>query len=406
MAQPESTEHTGSTTGRLPGLSVVCVWNDPVVRARCLDSSLAAELARADDLELIAVDNVDQVFTSAGAALDHGARQARHEVVVFVHQDVHLHSVQRLRELATHLRGDTWGVIGACGITHDGTLVGQLRDRVQLIGESTSEPRAVDSVDEVLFMVRRDRVLAHPLSQHPDLAWHAYAVELGLRLRNAGLATGAADAAITHHSLTVNLARLDAAHARVAALHPAHLPVRTTCGIVGGGPASTLRRVPGLRSQTWRPRWLVESGRALAAGHRQTSQPTVLVDVRQEVDDLAWSSDRPLRVVNVDHEGHFADLDSTALTLPRLGREVRLESVRSAAEAAAMLGTGTREDSWLVTNLTGPEVREVAAAATASGAATLLGVHEHDLWLLVGLAATRPPAAWSRPRAVPLLAGV
>ena len=103
------------------GLSIVCVFNNPQVRAECLDASIKASDG-ACEIQYIPIDNTRQTFTSAGAALNHGARQAAHEFLVFVHQDVYLHSIDRLVEAAEWLTRDDWGLLGACGITHDGVL--------------------------------------------------------------------------------------------------------------------------------------------------------------------------------------------------------------------------------------------------------------------------------------------
>ena len=64
-----------------------------------------------------------------------------------------------------------------------------MRDRVVMIGEQ-AYATDVDSVDEVLFMIERKRALAEPLSEDPDLAWHAYAVEYGARVRDRRPAGG------------------------------------------------------------------------------------------------------------------------------------------------------------------------------------------------------------------------
>ncbi len=70
----------------------------------------------------------------------------------------------------------------------------------------------VDSLDEVLFMMRRDQILRHPLSEEADLSWHAYAVEYGARLRSMGYRVAVANIPLTHNSLTINLDRLAEAH--------------------------------------------------------------------------------------------------------------------------------------------------------------------------------------------------
>ncbi|MBN9376581.1 MAG: hypothetical protein J0I40_14580 [Cellulomonas sp.] len=167
-------------------VSIVCVFNDPAVRSSCLDRSIAAGLSDAPDTEYIPVDNTRGQFRSAGAALNAGAAESRRRVVAFVHQDVYLHDLVALERAAAALLDDPRiGLVGAVGITDTGAVLGRVRDRVVMIGQPTSESQDVDSVDEVLFLVDRDRVVADPLSEHPDLAWHAYAVEYGARMRSA-----------------------------------------------------------------------------------------------------------------------------------------------------------------------------------------------------------------------------
>lgn len=150
------------------------------------------------------------------------------------------------------------GILNAVGVRRDGRIAGRIRDRAVLLGVPVQQAADVDSVDELLFMVPRPLVLRHPLTESPDMAWHAYAVEYGLRVRRLGLRVGVTDIPLTHKSLTVNLARLDVAHAAVAARYPEMLPVRTTCGVVA---RQTVRSSSGgwLGSQRWRYSWLRES---------------------------------------------------------------------------------------------------------------------------------------------------
>ncbi|MGI8730363.1 MAG: glycosyltransferase family 2 protein, partial [Solirubrobacteraceae bacterium] len=102
-------------------VSIVCVANDERVRLDCLDRSIGAHLPEAPRTEYIPVDNRDGRFASAGAALNHGAARATGDVVVFVHQDVYLHSLAALERAAGVLmrRGDI-GLHGAAGITASG----------------------------------------------------------------------------------------------------------------------------------------------------------------------------------------------------------------------------------------------------------------------------------------------
>jgi len=380
------------------GLSVVCVFNDPEVRQECLDRSLSdyrGEVA----VDYVPVDNTRHTFPTAGAALGAGVARARHEVVVLVHQDVYLHDVDRLGELAETLLADrSWGVLGANGVTAGGRSTGLVRDRVQLIGDAAPTPVEVDSLDEVLFMVRRELLLEHPLTQDADLAWHAYAVELGLRYADLGLKVGAVDAAITHNSLTINLARLDVAHRRVAELYPGRGVIRTTCGAVGAS-EPPWRRSPVVRRHGWRLRWLKLSRRAWGL-RRGIRLPVVISDIRHEVDLLTWSVDTPLELVNLDRGGSFARAAGRRVVLTRLRKPVAMRAVRDLAGLSAVLDDVPADSDLL---LEGLSEAEVAAVAQAHPRRTwLAGVSDGELWLLGGGVATELPGTWGTPRAVPL----
>ena len=379
-------------------VSLVCVFNNPAVREECLDRSVAR--ADLDRVEVIAVDNTERRFPTAGAALNHGARLARHDVVCFVHQDVYLHSLSRLLEVADALGSDPgdWGLLGAAGIDTEGAAIGLLRDRVQLIGASVVEPVEVDSLDEVLFLVRRELVLREPLAEDADLAWHAYAVEYGVRLRELGLRVGAVDLAITHNSLTVNLARLAEAHHRVAELHPAAVPVRTTCGVVGAEPG-WLRSSTVVRRHGWRRRGLAESLAARRARDRAGAGRPVLADIRLDVDDVVLLPGERFRVVNVDRTGAFSSVAGDPLELTRRGEPFELAAVHRPSELLAHLRSET-PGPLLCSNLTLDDLAGLGAAGVV-GDDTVVGIHESDVWLLAGVAADRLPPAWLSGRAVP-----
>lgn len=386
-----------SSDPRAPGISVVCVFNDPEVRRDCLDRSLETYCG-VGEIDFVPVDNTEHAFASAGAALNHGARRARHDIVLFAHQDVYLHSVDRLVEAGAHLLGESWGVLGASGTPASGGNAGRLRDRLQMVGSRASQPADVDSLDEVAILVRRDRVLEHPLSEDPDLAWHAYAVEYGLRMRRLGLRVGAVDLAVTHNSLTTNLARLDAAHQRVGELYPDLLPIRTSCGdIAPGGPH--MRRARPLAAQRWRVRWLQHSLMARRI-RRIIALPVVLSDIRDDVDLLSFSDASPLHLVNVDREGGFVEYGGSPLTLTRYGRPVVMSAVRP-ADLASRLQAFSPSDSALVTDLSVDDLHAVREVLD-NKSGWLVGLQYGGMWLLGGPVTETLPGHWMQRRAVPL----
>ncbi len=392
-----SWEEELSTEPHRPGITVVCVYNDAEMRAECLDRSISAHTGYVD-VDFVPVDNTRHAFTSAGAALNHGARQAQHDIVLFAHQDVYLHSLDRLVEAGERLRGERWGILGASGAPAAGGNAGRLRDRLQMVGSSAPQPVDVDSLDEVAIMVRRDRVLEHPLTEDPDLAWHAYAVEYGLRMRRLGLHVGAVDLGITHNSLSTNLARLDAAHRRVGDLYADLLPVRTTCGdIAPGGPH--MRPARPLARHRWRLRWLQQSLQALQM-RRIVPLPVVLSDVRDDVDLLSFDDASPLHLVNVDREGGFVEYGGAPLTLTRYGRPVVMSAVRP-TDLARTLQARSSSESVLVADLALEDLRSVRHVLERDGR-WVAGLQHGGMWLLGGPVTRTLPEEWTRRRAVPL----
>lgn len=389
------------TDPRRTPVSIVCVFNDLDVRTTCLDASIRAGLPDAPETEYLPVDNRDGRFASAGAALNDGARRARHDVVVFVHQDVYLHSLVALEAAAAALKDDPGtGLLGAVGITSSGSVAGVVRDRVVMIGAPSSPSAQVDSVDEVLFMIERDRVLEQPLSEDPDLAWHAYAVEYGARVRDQGLRITTSDVVLTHNSMTTNLDRLAEAHHRIAELYPALLPLRTTCGVV---------RAPGERARwraAWRRRhgvatWIRESVAAarLARHGRQHVRDVVLGDVRLTINDvLDIVSASGVDVVNVLPTS--ADVEAWQPTLLwRRGRDVAVT-----ATTAEGLGQSVTARSpgraLLIAGVDGAAVKALAPAL--AGLPHLIGVaQDTGAWILCSPAVPGLRAPWPARRNAP-----
>ena len=151
---------------------------------------------------------------------------ARHDHLVFVHQDVYLHSLAALEAAAGVLADDPGiGLLGAFGVDASGSWwVVSATASSSRARRSTDRPRS-HSLDEVLFMAPRALVLREPLSEAPELAWHAYAIEYGLRVRSLGLRVCATDIPLTHNSATVNLDRLDVAYEAVAGQYPEEVPL-------------------------------------------------------------------------------------------------------------------------------------------------------------------------------------
>jgi hypothetical protein len=401
MLEP-ATRPAARPARRKEPVSIVTVFNDDAVRRSCLDRSIDAHRHEALDVDYVPVSNVAQAFASAGAALNHGVAQSRNEYVVFVHQDVYLHSLTALEEAAGMLAEDeSIGLLGAIGVTADGRFFGQLRDRVFLLGDPAAEPAPVDCVDEALFIIPRRLLERDPLTEDPNFAWHAYAVEYGLRARAQGLQVCAVDIPLTHNSLTVNLDRLDVAYAALASSYPDAMPVMTPQGLVGG-PARVRDRTSFLGAHRWRYRWLRESRNARAGSRAAGGSQCVLGDIRIHVDELLAqvSSDPPLLIVNSDRHSSFLDEQPRPLPLSRAGRPVRVASAPP-DEVAALVDRFAAGGPALLTNLRLEDVERLTSQLPREplivGFRTSIGY-----WMLIGVAPESMPRTWRSRQATPL----
>jgi hypothetical protein len=320
-------------------------------------------------------------------------------VVVFVHQDVFLHSLAAVIRAAGQLQVGGLGVLGAVGVHTDGRIAGRIRDRAVLVGVPVQQPADVDSVDELLFMVPRPLVLRHPLTESPDMAWHAYAVEYGLRVRRLGLRVVVTDIPLTHNSLTANLARLDVAHAAVAARYPEMLPVRTTCGVITG---QTARSSSGgwLGSQRWRYSWLRESV-IVRRTCRITGAPIVLADIRRDVDKIIERAPgRRLRIVNCSREARFMGSDEGPLELRRRNGRIVVDA-RQISDIPAALAADPPGSWLLLTNMPQEDLGHIGARWPSNR--QVVGFHTGiGFWILLGAAAADIPPHWRSERSVPL----
>jgi hypothetical protein len=380
-------------------ISIVCVYNDLGVRQQCLDRSIQALSDETSDVEYLPIENMNGTYSSAGAALNHGVSLAANEVVVFVHQDVFLHSLTALKRAAGQMHAGGFGLLGANGIRLDGHLVGRMRDRVVLTGAPVVQPTDVDSVDELLFLAPRSQLLSDPLTESSDMAWHAYAVEYGLRVRRQRLRTGVADIPVTHNSLSTNIDRLDSAHQAVAARYADLLPVRTTCGLVTSKTAQAGGHI-WFPAHRWRYRWLFDSI-ALHGARRTISRiPGVLADIRHEVDEVIdRSPGRRLHIVNCSNDRRFVNNGLDPLELSR--RDGTVVFTECGISDIPKVIASCLPGSWLMlTNLSKQDIKVLGPHIT--GIPSVLGFQvATGFWLLLGAAFTDLPPSWRSKRATP-----
>jgi hypothetical protein len=184
-------------------ISVICVYNDSNVVQVCLLKSLSEQET---SCETIIIDNTQNRFKSAAAALNWGATQASGEYMMFVHQDVDLCSnsffdgLEALLDSLPHP-----GVAGIAGISERGgpflqRLDNKINHRPQQRfrnvitqgaqrdswGAPITAPERVQTLDECLVIIPKRVWQMMQFDEAACDGWHLYAVDYCLSIAAQG----------------------------------------------------------------------------------------------------------------------------------------------------------------------------------------------------------------------------
>jgi len=212
---------------------VICVSDAQILARNALASPCMA--SRAEDRLFLM-----HGCRSAADGFNAARVLARSEWLVFLHQDVFLPEGWDVQfstglEQAQH-RFPRLAVAGVYGVQTlaDGTPLraGRVRDRGRWLEEPAELPCAVQSLDELLFAVRRDS----GLQLDPRLGFDLYATDLVLSARARGFQAAAVEAPCHHNAgwsadnvPEETLRRFAASAAVFAAKWRDQLPIHTPC---------------------------------------------------------------------------------------------------------------------------------------------------------------------------------
>jgi hypothetical protein len=199
------------------------------------------------------------------AKLSRGLEQAEHDWVVCIHQDVWLPPSWDL-QLAQQIQEAErlFGPVGVAGVYGVGDVIscddpaqpmgaeriGWVIDRGRMLKDGPELPARVATIDELVFVVRRDT----PLPIDPALGNHFYGVDLCLQAHEQGLATVAVGALCHHNSRHIGLGEGFHESAATFARKWSHrLPVATPCVIIDRDGSVHLlgNATPGTRSMAY-----------------------------------------------------------------------------------------------------------------------------------------------------------
>ncbi len=220
---------------------------------RLICASNNAAILRANLMRSQAVDHwplsVIEDAPSAALAYNQGLDDSREELLIFLHHDVYLPPGweqllhQRIAEVAA-LDPD-WALIGAYGVDEAGRGFGPVWSSSlgHIVGAVPLAPRAVQSFDELLIVMRRGAGLRFDAALP---GWHLYGTDIVTQARAQGLGAYACALPLVHNDGYKD--QLDegfaAAYRYMQGKWATRLPLR-----------SPVIKISRLGHQLWRARW-------------------------------------------------------------------------------------------------------------------------------------------------------
>jgi len=163
--------------------------------------------------DLVLIENHNNKFDSAAKALNYGAKKAKSDLLMFVHQDIRWKETNTLSNLLHNCQileqGDIAGVAGA--VVKNGrkkTLTNITHSDKEIVYPSAGfkgESIGVESIDECVIIMLKATWISHPFDEELCDNWHCYGVEQCLYARKNGNKVYAFNAEINHLSSTGSL---------------------------------------------------------------------------------------------------------------------------------------------------------------------------------------------------------
>jgi len=175
-------------------------------------------------------------FPSAGKAYNAGIAEARHEILVFAHQDIYMpwDWVTKIDSALAYLAmtDPEWGVIGLVGVGHrpDEEVKGHCYSTglQRFVGKPFSTPAEVRSLDEIVLIIRR----SSGLTFDEDLpGFHFYGTDICLQAERRKMKSYVACAFCIHNTNGIKRFPLNFWHGYLYMQQKwwHELPVRTSC---------------------------------------------------------------------------------------------------------------------------------------------------------------------------------
>ena len=169
-------------------LSIICCYNKPKILEEMLIKSINSQHFEGE-IELVAIDNSQNRFSSNAEALNYGARKSSGEYLIFAHQDIEIFCPHQFSKIVKYLDDLKPCIIGFAGIKngiiHTNLIHGQNKEHA---GDQTIiNPVRVETLDEVLIAIKRDVFEKFYFDEITCNDWHLYVVDLCLTLASSNI---------------------------------------------------------------------------------------------------------------------------------------------------------------------------------------------------------------------------
>jgi len=170
--------------------SIICVYNEDTKLNEFLLKSIREQDA---DYELILINNTNNSYPSAAAALNAGGKRVNGDYLIFAHQDIELDSPHWLRDAETiisHL--PNFGIAGVAGKKSGAGVITNIKHGFppHSAGKfQIKEPIEVQTLDECLIIIPQEVYNKLQFDERTCTDWHLYAVDYCLSTQKMGYRT-------------------------------------------------------------------------------------------------------------------------------------------------------------------------------------------------------------------------
>jgi len=213
--------------------SIICIYNDQNILNDYLLHSLMKQTV---PYELIAIDNSQQQYKSAPRIMNEVGMMAKHDYIMFVHQDVALETETWLEDVERELKElEFLGAAGVAGCDHEGTVANVMHGTPPsfVTIKQITKPVTKQTLDGCLIIIPKKVFEEIHFDEKTCDGWYLYASDYCLDLLRNDLKIYVLPDKIYHLSLGPSYSQMyiDAVN-KIIKKHRGHFKIiYTTTGI-------------------------------------------------------------------------------------------------------------------------------------------------------------------------------